>query len=695
MKLRNLLPLAALALPAITAQAVPAYPGLLTVKNPDGTTLQIRAHGDEHFNYYTDADGKYVVNNDDQGFWRVVERDGNLLQATPANIERMRAEHPEVAMRHPMGVAGEKLRMAALDAEGRTTYQTIGEGRGLVILVEFADTYFSLPNIQQLITDFCNKPGFSEYGARGSARDYFMHVSDGKFLPSFDVSRVVRLSKPRAYYASRLLADSGFGELVYDSVTELDDEIDYSIYDGDKDGLIDNIFFLYAGFGQADTGDTTTIWPHQGHYYNYSEYMQKVPVLIVDGVKMATYACGNELKSPNSLPFGASSPWLDGVGTFTHEFGHVLGLPDLYDTEGQGTPTPKKYDIMDTGSYNNYSTCPPGYSAYEKWLCHWIELTDVEDGKAYEVPSHSTGTDWTAFRIPLVRKTVTGSERRFDECYIIETRTNDDWDSSMPADGMFIWHIDYEKSKWTNNLVNSNGVSRCMMMPSSSKFTTQYHWPGSNPKVTSTYTGQPNALVPRNYIPNFVANLTGIDYDPNSKTSRFEFNMVREAPAYAPEMLVPQISEDGKEIIFRWNAPEGPVQEYLLTVTRTNANGTVRIVDQCDDRSVGDKTNYNVRIPTTGTAAEDLYKAYVRVVNYLPSEIVSNEREFYLKDLLTPSGVDGIESGVAIYGGQGFIEAPADAEIYTMSGVRTGSDNLPGGIYIVRHNGRSVKVVVR
>lgn len=698
MKLRNLLPLAGLALSAASAYAVPAYPGLMTVKNPDGTTLQVRAFGDEHFNYFTDADQKYIISPDKDGFWRVEERNGRLLTATPEVVKTMRAEKGDFNIRFPMGVTSDRMRMASLDEEGRTTYQTEGEVHGLVILVEFADVPFSINNPQQTIDDFCNKEGFSEYGARGSAADYFHHVSNGKFQPVFDVSRVVKLKNNRSYYGGRDLMESRFCDLIWESVNELDAEIDFTKYDYDRDGIIDNIFFLFAGNGMADTSNPETIWPHQGHYYNFSEYAHMVPVLKPDGVKMATYACSNELKSPNSLPMGASSPWLDGIGTFVHEFGHVLGLPDLYDTASNpATATPKKYDVMDTGSYNVYSTCPPGYSAYEKWLCHWIELTEVEDGNVYELPSHSDGNDWMAYKIPVRRINASGSYREYPEWYIIETRTPDAWDFSMPADGMFIWHVDFANNKWVNNIVNYNGTSNCMMVPSSTKYGSQYAWPGINPRVTETYAGLDNAIEPNAYVPKFICNITGINYDAEAKKSTFEYNMVTEAPDYAPGLNSPAKSADGKEIVLFWTAPtQGDVQSYTVTVTRKNANGTVRIVDQCDEKNVGNVLTYNVRIPQTGTAAEDEYSAYVRAINYLPSTEVSNTQTFFLRDLPDASGVEAIEGEAAapIYGSHGCVVAPADAEVYTLSGMRVGHDNLGAGIYLVRHQGRSLKVIV-
>ena len=96
--------------------------------------------------------------------------------------------------------------------------------------------------------------------------------------------------------------------------------MDFSQYDSDGDGKVDNIFVFYAGFGEADGGGNDTVWPHS---YDLS-YAYPSKKFIYDDVQVDHYACSNEIDHQTRRP--------DGIGTFVHEFSHVLGLPDLYAT---------------------------------------------------------------------------------------------------------------------------------------------------------------------------------------------------------------------------------------------------------------------------------------------------------------------------------------------------------------------------
>lgn len=529
MKLRHTFFGLLLTLPLLMS-ARPASPGLRTVQNADGTTVELYCFGDEHFSYYTDASGSVIMEPDAAGNWTEARRAGRILRADAADLALLRSELT------PDPAAAMKTRMAPIDKnDGRTSFPTVGQDvHSLVVLIEYADTKFTVPNPRQAIDDMLNKPGYDGYLSRGSARDYYIASSDGQFAPTFDVVGPVTVSEKSSYYVAtgQRLWGAGrcgrFGEAIQEALKSLDDQIDFSKYDYDGDGDIDTVFFFYAGYGQADSGRVSTIWPHQADFSSYcfsGVNSLQLEQLYLDEKRMGPYACSNELNF--KVPTGQKQPWLDGIGAFCHEFGHVLGLPDLYDTVNQYSTadTPGSWSIMDTGSYNGESTCPPLFSAYERWICRWLEFEDSEvnsdgtlaiSGTTVTVPS--LARENKAVRLGFTKRRI-GYPVYPDEFYVCETRSKTGWDESLPDEGMVIWHIAFDYSRWRANSVNTPdylGVSISRADKANKK--TAYN---DNCDVTWS-----DKLVPTKYTDTVNTHgLTYIRYNPDSDTALFEYNL--------------------------------------------------------------------------------------------------------------------------------------------------------------------------
>jgi M6 family metalloprotease-like protein len=188
----------------------------------------------------------------------------------------------------------------------------------------------------------------------GSARQYFHDTSWGQYNPQFDVVGPYTLSQSYAYYGKN--NDANVGEMIRDACKMADEDgVDFTQYDNDNDGKVDFVYVLYAGYGEADGGPANTVWPH-----NYDLRYTGV-TCNVDGKTVRNYACSNEISYYSKL--------YNGIGTFCHEFSHVLGLPDLYETNQtpKGLHTLLDWDILDYGPYNNDGNTPPAYSAYERF----------------------------------------------------------------------------------------------------------------------------------------------------------------------------------------------------------------------------------------------------------------------------------------------------------------------------------------
>lgn len=686
MKLRHLLPLAALALP-ILATARPAAPGLRTLVNADGSSVEAYVYGNEHFSWVVSADGNTLLEYE-AGKWSPVVREGMVLDAEEDNIELLRMEN-DALIPHPD--VSSKKRMGSLDNSGRTEYPCQGEVHGLVVLFEFSDTKFSVPNPREAFDRLCNEEGYSLYNGKGSARDYYIATSNGKFRPTFDVVGPVSVSHTSEFYTGIDGKTANLGLALKEALEQLDDEVDFSKYDYDGDDIIDNIFFFYAGYGQADSGIKTTIWPHQGDYRNYTITLG-LPELVLDNKKFRTYACTNELQG-GALPEGASQPYLDGIGAFVHEYAHVLGLPDTYDTDGGKTQTPGYWDVMCNGTYNDSSTRPPLFSAYQQWLCRWLEYEDIVPDASghYELPSLSKasveGKTPKAYCLRIYRP---GSTTKFYvENFVIETRTHDGWDSALPGEGMIIWHVDYNKTHWVGNTVNNAGISRFVPVLNSHGSVV---WPGNSDdpdfQDTAIFNGSGVTLPINTNGVNYSPVITSIAFDKGKKTSSFDFNTVTQLAEttllHQPEI----VSASARSFRLSWDAVEDATN-YYVTVERLQGN-RYYTVDGFDNKAVGNVNEIIVR-NISPSAWSQTMRAFVIPGN----EIIGSKTSNVVTFVPAESSVDEIELDGTVYGDYGRIEAPAGARVFNPSGVETGTENLPAGMYIVTYEGKSLKVVVK
>lgn len=378
------------------ACAVPALPGLLEYVQPDGSVVTVRLVGDEHFHYYTDESGRCLVP-DDKGFLVASQQ----APAAQKNVNRA-----------PWKARDSKY----------TSYPTTGHQKALVVMVQFSDNAFTYG--YDSFNDMLNQPGYSTYG---SARDYYVENSGGNFLPEFDLYGPVTLSHPMSYYSAD--DDARAYEMVVEACRTLDSEVNFADYDRDGDGWVDNVYVFYAGYGEADGGGYNTVWPHSSNVF------RKGTTLLLDGVQIGQYACSNELI--------ANSRSIVGIGTFCHEFGHVLGLPDLYSVSDSSILTPGYWSLMDHGNYANNGRCPVAMTAYERYFLGWTEPMVLSGRSDALLPSVDNNF---GFRID-------GSDS--EEYFILEYRRKTGWDSYAPGEGLLVWHIDYDRDAWNMNTVNN------------------------------------------------------------------------------------------------------------------------------------------------------------------------------------------------------------------------------------------------
>lgn len=417
--MKRILILAVLMTLSCSASAIVAPRKPFTYTQPDGTVITLLRHGDES-GHWTTSDGVRVAKDAD-GFYRPV---------SPAAVVTASVSRPAKRLaRHP----------ATLERQRRSRL-SFGSNHFLVILIEFSDLSFTVSDPGQAFTDLLMQRGYSDNGATGSALDFYYDNSDGRFNPIYDVYGPVKLSKKHAYYGGNTgsgddAEDQAPEEALYDACVLLDGSVDFSRYDHDGDGIVDNIFFFYAGYNEAEGGSEDTIWPHQWDM-QYSSFANKT----FDGVRLGSYACTSEYK-------GYTGRQMCGVGTFCHEFGHVLGLPDFYDTDYETngeTEALYDYSTMCSGAYNNDGRTPPYFNAVERAMLGWMDepVTLAASGPVV-LP---------AITANVAYKSLTDTD---GEYFVYECRDGSGWDSPLQP-GLIAYHVDQSARKVSVS-VYSNG----------------------------------------------------------------------------------------------------------------------------------------------------------------------------------------------------------------------------------------------
>ncbi len=450
--MRKIFLLLALALVSLSTQAIPADPTPMRVMQPDGSTITVQLHGDEFFHFTTTTDGYTVVKNQ-AGYYTYARLDGDRLvagdriardvaQRTAADRAALAAipkglASPGQAQSGSRRLAQRNSAMHRVGAEGQMDYDAF---RGLIILVNYTDKKFSMTGANAFYDDMVNTHDYTGYtlnnrrvNMTGSVRDYFYDNSNHIFDPHFDVVGPVDVPYSCRYPNGSDNSDAIF----YAALDSIDGQVDFNDYDTDGDGYVDMVFFLVAGFSANYSGNNQGyLWPHMYYLYWAPPH---------DGVNFGLYACSTEIAGWE----GYYSD-VNGIGTFCHEFGHVLGLPDLYDTDYSGgggeSRHPGEWSIMAGGSGNNFGRDPVGYSLYERYALGFTTPALIEQGGEYQLEALDKSNQ--GLRLNTANQ---------DEYFLIENRQAGKWDRSLPGHGMLVARVDSSDTRvWWQNTVNCN-----------------------------------------------------------------------------------------------------------------------------------------------------------------------------------------------------------------------------------------------
>ena len=411
---------------SLQLHAVKAYPYPVSVTQPDGSQLTIRIFGDENRSWQTTLDGRPVSQGPD-GFWRIID-------SLPPVTGRVKLLNPE----------GGTLSMF-LATKAPVQVRTI------VIPVQFRDRKFTVPSPRSAIYNLFNQQYYSENGATGSVLDWFRDNLGTSAGFSFDVCDVVTVPYDAAWYGANAdgVTDVNLPQLVVHACEAADAAgVDFTRYDFDKDGIVDNVFLLFAGHNEAEGGGDATLWPQSWNIADMG--------LSLDGMRISNFSLYSEYSGPSGYRFA-------GIGTICHEYCHFLGLPDLYDVngdkEGESAGLSGSLSIMDQGNYNNEGRTPPYLTIFERQLLSLVKTQTLRQEQPLQIGPVQEST--VAWLLPTDQN---------GEDFWLEYRDGSKWDAYIGGAGLVVYHIDKSGSaagsmsarmRWAANAVNACEVHPC------------------------------------------------------------------------------------------------------------------------------------------------------------------------------------------------------------------------------------------
>lgn len=632
--------------------AVPARFHVFRAQMSDGTFQNIRFCGDEYRSYYVNEEG-FLVEKEESGCFRVTSLRPQDKEKT-ASVRAMRAS-----------------------SQDRVAIKPLGSPRIPVILVNFSDEKLTVTETARGIADYydkyCNgtRDGilYTGAGSRGAVRDYFAQQSDSLFLPEFEVIGPVTLDKPMAYYGENSPSgakDIRFSEFCSEALEQATTLVsDFKTrFDNDGNGTVDLAFFIYAGLPESDPGVTEdAIWPKE-----------MIRPMTINGVTVSVTACCSELSK------GSSGNQPSGIGTMCHEVSHALGLPDEYDTNYTAL---SYWSLMDSGNYCDNGKTPCGLTAYERDLLGWRPLTVLERSTTVRLrPLEAGGVGYKVV-----------NEANPDEYYVLENRQHVGWDNGLMklGHGMLVVHVDYDETAWKNNMLNTNAThQRMSFIPANNRYVGPYN-AESSADLLNALGGQP--------YPGTEGN-TALTNETTPASLVFTGTRMNKPITQIREL------ENG-DIVLKYMPKgrlEAPVVETAVEVASNSfkfswspsENATFYTVKVYGISGDGQWTEHPVFIADSlsGTSCTVLlddtsHQSYAYGVSALDDEYEDSEFSDYGYVRLTADAVRQVGT-----------EEDANVEVYSLHGVllarsREAMSNLVPGIYVLRAEGKAVKVVIK
>lgn len=422
--------IAAFIMMTCSAVAVPAFPDLITFRQPrTEQTVSVYMKGDERVHWAETEDGYSLLHADDGSLvYAVRDAEGNMVPSTfiateikerPAEVQTFLALVPKHLHYSHQQVQQlldiwKSVENHASNAKAMTN--VIGEKRFLVILFAFNDKPFGHSKL--LFRQMFNQVNYSLNSAIGSVHDYYYDVSGGLFSLSVDVVGPYTGVHNTAHYGN---TDYGYQDFAREAVDSAAQEVDFSDYDNDHDGYIDGLHIIFAGHGEEAGAGADCIWSHKWNIFSEPVYNNTI---------VNVYSCSPECN-------GNAGNNMTNIGVICHELGHVFGAPDYYDTDYEGSGGQFNglgtWDIMSSGSWNRGGISPAHHNPYTKtYIYRWTTIdTLVNENQVVTLEPAENGLG-DFYRVN------TETEGDF---FILENRQKIKWDYPLPGVGMLVYHV--------------------------------------------------------------------------------------------------------------------------------------------------------------------------------------------------------------------------------------------------------------
>ena len=411
--------------------SVPAYPNPIEFQQADGSTITIRMMGDEKINWAETTDGYSILVNK-EGFceYAILDEHGDMVFSgqTVSRVDQRSQEEVELLQIVPKGIrysARQKKMMLSVwelrEEANERSFPTTGEQTLLCILMETTDGPFT--KTQADFDALFNQLNYTIGGATGSVRDYYLENSYNQFDLTVDVVGPYTAQYNMAHYGSTW---AGARQLATEAVHLANPDVNYADYDNTGDGSVEGFYMIFSGYGEEAGGGPNTIWSHAW----------SIEPVQLDGTWISRYACSPELR-------GNSGTNITRIGVIGHEFGHIMGAPDYYDTGGNGYTGTGSWDMMAGGTWNNGGATPAHHNAYTKvYLYEWAEATILNQPGSHTL-HNAVEHDNSFYRV---------NTNTPGEYYLLENRHHIGFDANIPGEGLIIYHVHREVATSGNSI---------------------------------------------------------------------------------------------------------------------------------------------------------------------------------------------------------------------------------------------------
>ncbi|SNB45595.1 M6 family metalloprotease domain-containing protein [Geobacter sp. DSM 9736] len=440
-----------------TALAVPAAPLTHRLRQSDATSFLARQWGDESMAGWETEDGYTIVSDSDLESWTYadLDRDGNLTSSR----RKVGKEPPPGHLRKGLRPAKRRILMEETSPAPAPT----GEQASALQVDKTSGGAASVKNIPVILINFNDTiPTYSPadftsllFGtSTWSMKDYYEETSGGALSVSagpVGITGWTTAANPHDYYGR----PSGWGppdalpgDLVFEAVQQSDTAIDYSSYDQNGDCYVDVVAIVHQGPAQEATGNPNDIWSH-----SWSLSVTRSYGLGRNGPYATNDRCAADPARFVIVDKYIMMPEMfDGtittIGVFVHEYGHSLGLMDLYDSDSSSEGV-GNWSVMGSGSWGGVERLgdrPSHLDPWSKMVLGWASPVRLPEGQTDKVfTAVETGGEVVQFgRTP--------AQGGSGEYFLLENRQKIGFDEALPGSGLLLWHIDEtranNRSEW-------------------------------------------------------------------------------------------------------------------------------------------------------------------------------------------------------------------------------------------------------